>query len=165
MGDDRTVLTKRKGLKVLDIAKYSKLRTTEVTDRIEQFADWNKEVIVKVDDTGVGGGVTDELMKRGYNVWGINFGGTAMDRDKYPNWISEQWFYFSEIINKIQLPMDSDLLMELTTRGWKQDIKGKRAVEGKNEYKKRGFRSPDIADSVIICFSSEGLSSDDDIGL
>ena len=165
MGDDRTVLTKRKGLKVIDIVKYSKLRTNEVADRIEQFVDFDKDVFIKVDDTGVGGGVTDALMQREYNVVGINFGSTAMDKDKYPNWISEQWFYLASIISQIQIPYDSDLLMELSTRGWKQDMKGKRAVESKEAYKKRGFRSPDIADALIIAFSSDGLSSDDDIAL
>jgi len=32
------------------------------------------------------------------------------------------------------------------------DNKGKRRVEGKDDYKKRGFRSPDLADACIICY-------------
>ena len=103
-------------------------------------------------DTGVGGGVTDEMIKRKYSVVPINFGSKAKDDDKYPNLISEAWFELSDIINQIQLPYNSDLLMELSTRQWKQDSRGKRAVESKTEYKKRGFRSPDIADACIICF-------------
>jgi len=152
MGGDRTVLWKRKGLKTLDYSIHHKLRTTEVCDVIEQFSGFNKETLIKVDDTGVGGGVTDELIKREYNVMPINFGGEPMDKDKYPNWISEAWFYMSEIMPSIQLPMHSDLLMELSTRQWQQDTKGKRRVESKLEYKKRGFRSPDIADACIICY-------------
>ena len=63
-------------------------------------------MLIKVDDTGVGGGVTDEIMKRGYNVMAINFGAKADDPDKYPNLISEAWFYLASIIDHIQIDMD-----------------------------------------------------------
>lgn len=153
MGDDRTVFWKRKGLKTIGTQTYTKLRTTQICDMLEQFAEFDKTVEIKIDDTGVGGGVTDEMMKRAYNVIAINFGGQANDNDKYPNWISEAWFYMGEILPEIQLPYDSDLLMELSTRQWAQDNKGKRKVESKGDYKKRGFRSPDIADACIICYA------------
>lgn len=152
MGGDRTVFWRRKGLKTTGFEIHSKLRTTQVCDLLEKFVKFNKEILLKIDDTGVGGGVTDEMIKRGYNVMAINFGGEPTDKDKYPNWISEAWFYMSDIMPSIQLPFDSDLLMELSTRQWNQDTKGKRRVESKLEYKKRGFRSPDMADACIICY-------------
>lgn len=152
MGNDRTVFRKRKGLKSIGKKVYTKLRVPEICDRLEEFADYNKSVLIKVDDTGVGGGVTDEMMKRGYNVMAINFGSKASDPDKYPNLISEAWFYLARIINDIELEMDDGLLMELSTRLWKQDTQGRRRVESKDDYKKRGFRSPDEADATILCF-------------
>lgn len=152
MGDDRTVFKKRKGHREIETRSYTKLRTTEVCDKLELFVDYDKDVLIKVDDTGVGGGVTDEMIARGYRVLPINFGAKPRDDDKYPNLISEAWFYLASIIDQISLEMDTDLLMELTTRQWKMDSKGRRAVEGKSDYKKRGFRSPDIADALIMCF-------------
>ncbi len=152
MGNDRTEFVKRKGLKEVGRVTYEKLRTTQVCDKLEEFAQFDKNILIKVDDTGVGGGVTDELMKRGYNVMAINFGAMPMDKDKYPNLISEAWFYMAEIIDTIQLVMDSDLLMELSSRQWVMDTKGRRGVEGKDSYKKRGYRSPDKADATILCF-------------
>lgn len=151
MGNDRTVFWKRKGMKTIDTRTYSKLRTTEICDLLEQFAN-DKSILIKIDDTGVGGGVTDDMMRRGYNVMAINFGGEPVDKDKYQNWISEAWFYMAEIMPEIELPFNSDLLMELSTRQWKQDSRGRRNVESKSEYKKRGFRSPDLADACIICY-------------
>lgn len=152
MGNDRTEFVKRKGLKEIGRKTYTKLRTTEVCDRLEEFAGHDKSVLIKIDDTGVGGGVTDEMMKREYNVMPINFGSKPDDPDKYPNLISEAWFYMASIIDSIQLPMDSDLLMELSSRQWKMDTKGRRGVESKDDYKKRGYRSPDKADGTILCF-------------
>lgn len=152
LGNDRTVFWKRKGLKTTGLEVHGQKRTTEVCDLLEAFVNFDKKVLLKIDDTGVGGGVTDEMIKREYNVMAINFGGEPVDKDKYPNWISEAWFYVAEIMDKVDLPMESDLLMELSTRQWKQDIKGKRRVESKGDYKKRGFRSPDLADAFIICY-------------
>jgi phage terminase large subunit len=152
MGGDRTVLWMRKGLKTVKYQVLQKLRTTQVCDALEQFVDFVKETELRIDDTGVGGGVTDEMMKRQYNVVAINFGGSPNDKDKYPNWISEAWFYMADILPEAELPMNQDLLMELSTRQWAQDNKGKRRVESKADYKKRGFRSPDLADACIICY-------------
>jgi phage terminase large subunit len=152
MGSDRSVFWKRKGLKTIGKETHTKLRLNVLADRLEEFVSHNKEILIKIDDTGVGGGLTDIMIERGYNIMAINFGGEPADKDKYPNWISEAWFYMQTILEEAELPMDSDLLMELTTRQWKQDAKGKRAVEGKADYKKRGYRSPDLADACIISY-------------
>jgi phage terminase large subunit len=154
MGSDRSVLKKRHGLKLTATKTYTKTRTTELCDHIEAFAGYDKEVLIKIDDTGVGGGVTDEMIKRGYRVKPINFGAKAQDPDKYPNLISEAWFYLASIIDTIQIDLDTELLMELTSRQWKMDSAGRRRVESKDDYKKRGFRSPDNADALIMCFYS-----------
>lgn len=165
MGPDRTVFWKRKGLKSINYAVYQGKRTTEVCDLLEQFINDDKTTELKIDDTGVGGGVTDEMMKRGYHAIGVNFGGEPSNKDKYPNWISEAWFEFANILPDISLIHNPELLMELTTRQWKQDIRGRRQVESKNEYKKRGYRSPDLADAVIICYAEPKLITINDIDM
>lgn len=152
LGGDRTVFVKRKGLKEIGRASYTKKRTTEVCDLLVNFIGADKNVLIKIDDTGVGGGVTDEMISRGYNIIPINFGAKASNSDKYPNLISEAWFYLQSIIDQISIANDKDLLVELSNREWKMDSKGRRGVESKDDYKKRGFRSPDLADATILCF-------------
>lgn len=152
LGGDRTVFVKRKGLKEIGRASFTKKRTTEVCDLLVNFIGADKDVLIKIDDTGVGGGVTDEMIAGGYNVIPINFGAKASNPDKYPNLISEAWFYLQSIIDNISIANDKDLLVELSNREWKMDSKGRRGVESKDDYKKRGFRSPDLADATILCF-------------
>lgn len=152
LGGDRTVFVKRKGLREIGRVAYTKKRTTEVCNLLEAFAENDKTVLIKVDDTGVGGGVTDIMLERGYNIMPINFGAAAHDKDRYPNLISEAWFYLQGIIEQVQLKDDKDLLSELSNREWKMDSKGRRGVESKDEYKRRGYRSPDQADATILCF-------------
>lgn len=153
-GDDRTVLWKRKGDKTIDYKVYAKKSLDEVVELIQQFVEGDKGIEIRVDDTGVGGGVTDFLKRNGFNVVPINFGQRAIDADKYPNWISEAWFNIQKILPTIEIPESNDLLMELSTRNWKQDQQGRRRVESKDDYKKRGFRSPDIADAMILCYAA-----------
>ncbi|WKK71469.1 PBSX family phage terminase large subunit [Rathayibacter oskolensis] len=163
MGNDRTVFTKRKGLRLVESKEYTKLRTTEVCDKLEAFVDHDKTILIKIDDTGVGGGVTDEMMLRGYLVLPINFGASAREVDRYPNLISEAWFYLASIIETVSLDMDADLLMELSSRQWKMDSKGRRGVESKADYKKRGYRSPDKADALILAYYSRIVDPVDDL--
>lgn len=152
LGHDRTVFVKRKGMQEIGRQTFAKKRTNEVCDLLEAFADYDRGVLIKIDDTGVGGGVTDQMLERGYNIMAINFGASASDKDKYPNLISEAWFYMQSIIEQIGIKNDKDLLTELANREWKMDSKGRRGIESKEDYKKRGFRSPDEADATILAF-------------
>jgi phage terminase large subunit len=152
-GDDRTIITPRKGFKTYGQVMYQKLRTFEVVDRaIEQEIAGNSEIVYKVDDTGVGGGVTDGLFQRGKNVVPINNGQKAKNPDKYPNAISEMWFEFADIIDQIELPNDQELLKELCGREYTFDKQGRRCVESKDDFKKRYGRSPDKADSLLLAY-------------
>lgn len=149
-GQDRTVFVKREGMQVVDTKVLSKKDTQEVARRLKDFAGSGKVI---VDDTGVGGGVTDKLRDLGCVVVPINFGGKAVDKKKYPDVISEMWFNLADNIDSIGLPDDNELLTELASRHYKYTQDERRKVESKEDYKKRtGRRSPDKADAVILCF-------------
>ncbi len=159
-GADDVVMFKRKGLKVLASmtitpgAMPEKAKLVHVADEVERFAGYVKEERIKVDDTGLGGGVTDILESRGYNVVPVNFGGDANDPDRYPSTASEMWFEIGRIIQDISCPEDSRLAAELVNRKSKGlDHRGRRVVEGKEDYKKRhGSKSPDAADAFLLAF-------------
>jgi len=152
MGKDRSVFWKRQGLKTIATEQHTKLRLNDLADRLEGFAELDKTILLKLDDSGVGGGLTDIMIQRGYNVMAINFGQKPIDPNKYPNYISEAWFHLQSIMETVSLPRDNDLMMELSTRQWKMDTKGRRVVESKDDYKKRGYRSPDLADACILAY-------------
>jgi phage terminase large subunit len=153
-GDDRTVIFMRKGLKIVDSLVLKKADTIDVSEAIINMAG-EKKPRINIDDTGVGGGVTDNLMHKGYNVNPVNFGSSAIDNDKFANTISEMWFHFKDIIDTIQLPDDTTLMEELTDRYYSFDTKERKKIESKDEYKKRNNKSPDIADAVLLCYYSK----------
>lgn len=150
-GDDKTVITTRKGLKVFPQKEYSKLSVPETARYCMEAASFDKSVLIKVDDSGVGGGVTDILQENGYNAIGVNNAQVAKEPDKYPNAISEMWFECRDLICQMELPGDTALKDELAGRRYGLDSKARRFVEKKDDYKKRYGKSPDRADSLLLC--------------
>lgn len=158
-GADDTSFFKRKGLKITAYKRIvskqlpPKEKLEYISDELEIFVAYNKEMKIKVDDTGVGGGITDIMQRRKYKIVPVNFQQKANDPDKYPNAISEMWFETAKIIHEIACPEFDRLKKELVNRKHKPlDSKGRRIIESKEDYKKRGFRSPDMADSFLLCF-------------
>jgi phage terminase large subunit len=158
-GTDSTVMFHRRGLKVLNKKILSsqqlpeKAKLVYIAEEVERFSGYNKTIRIKVDDTGVGGGVTDILQAKKYNVVPINFGAEAKDPNKYPNTISEMWFEVGKITHEISCPQSDRLQTELVNRKQRQlDKRGRRVVESKDDYKARGFPSPDEADAFLLTF-------------
>lgn len=151
-GSDSSILSKRKGLRLVELKEYKHKSLVELCGLVEQAANNNFEMTIKVDETGVGGGVVDILQSRGYrNVIGINFGAKASDPDKFSDLPSEMWCTFP--LDEVGLLSDDGLFHELTDRRYSYDHKARRQVESKDSYKSRnGGKSPDKADSVLMLY-------------
>ncbi|MEN6560873.1 MAG: hypothetical protein ABFD52_08880 [Acidobacteriota bacterium] len=156
-GTDDTVMYRRKGLKFLEEKVLAspqlpeKAKLVFIATEVERFFAFNKKTRIKVDDTGVGGGLTDILQARGYNIVPVCFGGEPSEPDKYPSVAAEMWFGAGKILHEVAWPADDRLKAELVNRKSKSlDKKGRRCVESKDDYKARGFRSPDKADAFLL---------------
>jgi len=149
-GNDKTQMYRRRGAKVIDHKEFTKQDTQFVGDEAWEFADRNPDIPIKVDDTGVGGGVTDRLKRLGANVIPINFGGSPKNKKKYDTVADEMWFEFP--IKEASIPDDSQLLQELGGRLYDYDKIGRRKIEPKKKFKERFGRSPDKADALLLCY-------------
>lgn len=120
-------------------------------------------VVAKIDDTGLGGGVTDRLVeiKREQGLsWlkivPVNFASGVpkgvKDSHYYDDIITYMWAVTRDLMekNNIKLPNDGDLVGQLTTRKYYIQSNGKIRLESKKEMKKRGLKSPDRADAVVL---------------
>ncbi len=123
-----------------------------------------EELLIKVDDSGVGGGVVDILSEQGFNVVGVNAGDRAMDSYGYPNKRSELWFMLAERARLGRLALgklDRESLHGLKSQAmapeWKQDAAGRRVVEMKDVTKEKIGRSPDEMDCVNLAFHESTL--------
>jgi len=156
-GADKTVMYLRKGNVSIDCQALRGNDTTEVCALVDEFLKKyetaKSRIEINVDDTGVGGGVSDQLYKLyKYRVNRINFGERAIDTEKYDIISSELWFSLKERIDTVTLLDIQELRDELTARRWKMDKYQRRVIESKDTFKKRYKKSPDYADACILCF-------------
>jgi phage terminase large subunit len=150
-GDDRSVIYRRKGMKAYPPKIFSGADTQTVARTAWDMADRNPNVLVKVDDDGVGGGVTDKLRDLGSkNVMPVHNGGKPSDAKLYTTCADEQWFTFP--IDKADIPDDPELMAELSGRQYRYTSDDRRKIEPKEDFKKRYGRSPDKADALLLAF-------------
>jgi hypothetical protein len=168
-GDDETVLQPRIGPVALPFEFYVRQDTMQTTGRIlamakRLMAEYNKsECTVKIDDDGVGGGVTDRLREvvkeenLPIEVVDCHNGAKAHDENHYDDWGTEAWSHLRDLLKAgdIQIPNDDDLIGQLSTRKYTVTSKGRIKLESKKDMKKRGLRSPDRADALVLAFAPE----------
>jgi phage terminase large subunit len=154
MGGDKTIFIKRKGLKMIDYKMFPTMKGDLLLNEIITFVNNDTSVKINIDETGIAGGyIADWLNSRGFKkTTSINFGKTAKEPDKYNNAISEMWFEFKGKINDVELINIPELKSQLITREYKYDNKERKCIEPKDSYKKRGYKSPDFADAVLLCY-------------
>lgn len=166
-GDDFTSIHVRRGPCSLHHESANGWSTGETAGRLKQLANQYaelaemdpKQVLIKVDDDGVGGGVTDQA--DGYSFIGISSASKALDPEGYPNRRSELWFGLSERAEKegnlslARLPASTlrELRRQAMAPTWKLDSQGRRVVEPKDDTKKRIKRSPDDMDALNLAYA------------
>ena len=81
--------------------------------------------------------------------------------DTYMNLRSELWFKCKGLAGGsfMQAPKDDQLLAELTAIGNSFTSSGKMKAESKDEMRKRGLGSPDLADALCLTMASDAITA------
>lgn len=155
-GDDKTVITSRRGGIVESQDVRGKTATTETTGRV---ASYPAPAFIGVDADGVGGGVVDELLElKIQNVEGLMNGSSPRADDtgiKFANLRSQMWYNLAEQFRKGEIyipPHMTELMAELSSIRYTYTRQGL-SVEQKADMKKRLHKSPDRADSLMFAFA------------
>ena len=155
-GRDRTVFVARKGLKAMNLEVWQHKSLTDQAELLKEFTSDMNSPRIKIDSTGVGGGLVDICKADGMDICDINFASLPKYPDKYPNKASEMWFDFQKLLPAVGLEKLLDhrqeLVSELSQRSWSFDQRGRRIVEQKSAFKAAGNRSPDLADALLLCY-------------
>lgn len=164
-GDDRFSLAWRNGRKVSKVESKNKLDTLQGAHWIKSVIDEDKPARVFIDVGGIGAGVVDVLKSFGepYTkiIKAINFGGEPQDiptKDKpgARNRRSEMWKRSKEWLNEeggADIPDSDSLQADACSTGFKYDTNSRLLMESKEDMRKRGIRSPDEWDAVILTFA------------
>jgi len=113
---------------------------------IKSFGD----VLVNIDDVGVGGGVVNRCEELDLNVRPVREGESAFDSDKFANIRAEIFWRLKEWIEQggqIVYHPDFEQLREIK---YKVNSSGRVIIEPKEHMRARGVESPDCADSASL---------------
>lgn len=160
-GDDQSVITCRLGQDARSFPqrKYRGLDGFQLGARI---AEWYNELLrmgikqvkINVDSGGVGASPCDWLRANNYPVVEVNFGSKAGDFRRYANKRAEMWGLMRQWIDQGgAIEQSEDLAAELTQVEYGYTIKNELLLEKKEDMKKRGLSSPDMADSLALTFA------------
>ena len=154
-GPDRTVFTLRQGPKLLFQEVYRGLDTWQTGERAGGFIVEHNPDCIFVDVVGIGSGVVDHLVHSTHtNIIAVNGG----HRTKYPelhrNMRGDCWGDMKDWLRSADIPEDDDLKRDLTVIEYSFDTKMRYILDTKEEMRKRGETSPDLADSLALTFAS-----------
>lgn len=167
-GDDHSVIYYRHGRDgTQPYERYTGMDTMTLAARVaERIQVWRPDAVF-IDEGGVGGGVVDRLHQLNFDVVrGVNFGSrsdSARSGERAGNKRTEMWLNMrSWLTDKGALPEDELLAAELTGPMYGYNSSNDMILEKKEDMKKRGIPSPDVADALALTFAYPVQPQEDD---
>jgi hypothetical protein len=168
-GDDESIILPRRGFKIYTWEAFKEMHTIALSNKVVTvFSDLDAS-IVGVDSIGVGGGVVDWLRHdpRGLGIrktCAVNVAEAATDNKKHHRLRDQLWdtvryncmrtnYSFPDVMvrrNGMDLNIGQELANELASVRYFNDKNGAIQIESKLDMKRRGVRSPNIADALCI---------------
>jgi len=165
-GGDRFAVAYRRGLKCEKVIFRNKLTHEEAVAWLRDIIDRDKPARMNIDAGNIGSSVISSLRSLGPQyveiVRGVNFGGTSEWRHARPkmpgpyNRRAEMWMRMRDWLQLpegVSIPDESALQSDLCAPKQKPRVDGFFLLESKEEMKKRGVRSPDLADALALTFA------------
>lgn len=173
-GDDETIIATNVGGKIdIPVVRHGQSLMTTVGDIVRTYKQLIKDypqytgvVTVNIDDTGLGGGVTDRLEEvkaeerlRRLEIVPVNFGQKPPQdgsEEHYQDISTYMWATVkAEMENEeISIPNDEELVAQFSVRKYSITSTGKIVLESKKDMKGRGIKSPDRGDAVALsCYT------------
>jgi len=167
-GDDRTSIIRRRNRATFGLTSYAKRSTMEVAGIVHSIIRKEKPAQVAIDVGGLGAGVIDRLIELGHEdiVVAVNFGGTALDPEKYRNKRAEMWGEMRDWLNgdmPVMVPDTDSLHSDLCAPRYSFDSNTRLVLESKEQMRKRGVRSPDEGDALALTFAEPVVTRETDI--
>lgn len=162
-GDDESVIFFRKGRdgRTFDPIRLRGIDTMALAGKVSDEFLTRRADACFVDGTGVGGGVVDRLRQLHIPVFDIQFGSkpdglgfiTGDDGVRYANKRAEIWGAMREWLKSGSIPDLPELRAQLVGPQYGFNARNEIQLERKEDMKKRGLESPDLADALALTFS------------
>lgn len=157
-GRDRSTILARVSNAIVRLNVYRGMDTVDLAGHVADIANELNAQAIFVDGNGVGAGVVDVLRRSGFRdlVSDVQFGGKARKDDRYYNKRAECWGEMREWLASqgsiANAPRELD--DDLSSPEYEFDNKNRVLLESKDDMRKRGLPSPDIADALSLTFAN-----------
>lgn len=164
-GDDECVIFIRKGRDGRSHAPIRMRLQPGVADTMtfagvvaETYTRFRADAVF-VDGGGIGGGVVDRLRQLHVPVWDVQFGAKPDtfrpegDAARYANKRAEMWGAMRSWLEGAAIPDLPDLRSQLSAPTYGFNNQGEIQLEKKEDMKRRGVDSPDLADALALTFA------------
>jgi hypothetical protein len=140
--------------RILKVTSQEDTMTT--TGRIVQALQDTNAQEVRIDGVGIGAGVYDRLIELNKSAVDMQAGRAAQNTERFANARAEWYWGLRERfeVNDIDLDDDEELAFQLSNIKYKPNSRGQIIIESKEDMKKRGLKSPDKADMVMMLFAA-----------
>lgn len=160
-GDDETVLVLRQGAHVLHMQSWPDADPRG--ELIAALREWQIER-VNVDSVGMGYYLARFLEDAGYAVTDVNVGNAARNTELYANLKAELYWGLRQRFETgdVQGVTDETAIGQLAGIRYEHNARGQIKIESKDDARKRGVKSPDRAEAVMLAFAEtrDGWSDD-----
>jgi phage terminase large subunit len=163
-GSDSSVLCKRQSNVVHTLERWRNLDLMQLTGAVvaqyEACDHKSRPTEILVDSIGLGAGVVDRLRELNLPARGINVSESPAMGGTYLNLRAELWHKAKAWLEKrdCKIPNNEDLIGELATVRYTFTSNGKIKIESKDDIRRRGLKSPDMADAFVLTFASDAAT-------
>ena len=160
-GNDQAALAKRKSNTITEVRTWRGLDLMQLCGAVKSEYDAlhpsDQPEVVFVDAIGVGAGCVDRLSEMGLPAIGINVSESPAMKTNYTNLRAELWFKLKSFLENrdCKIPQDDKLISQMVATKYSFTSSGKAKAESKDEMKKRGLNSPDMADAVCLTLAHD----------
>jgi phage terminase large subunit len=158
-GEDKTAIIDRVGHTIEKLEVREKIPTTMTSGIVKRHYEAESADCLVVDDSGVGGGVTDTLVSQRIGVLPFNGGSKqrAIDKNRFRNLRSQFYWIMARkcergLYNLSKLPQKEYEILksQLCSIKYEVDVEGRICIETKDDMKARGLNSPDLSDCLMM---------------
>jgi hypothetical protein len=141
---------------VVEIKSWGGLDLMQTVGMVINEAKLDNPEEICVDTIGLGSGVADRLREQGYNVRDVNVAESSAMNPNANKLRDELWMAVKDWLGTraVKLPREEALRQELVAPRYSFTSSGRLVVESKDSLRKRGMRSPDLADALCLTFAS-----------
>lgn len=153
-GEDETVMCARRGFQILEVTAWG--TPDPRGELVQALRKYEGDIgSINTDSAGIGYYLHKHLEDLGFPSNPVNVGESPADKEQFVNLKAELYWGLRMRAKAGDLAglTDETTIAQLASIRWKPNSRGQSEIESKEKMRKRGVKSPDRAEAVMLAFA------------